>query len=81
MRPSLVLGGVGLFAGISVFLAGYRRRSLYALGAGYVVVQIVLWAVLNAREYTAVGYLDEAVQVVLLVLLVGMALAGRGGGS
>lgn len=65
-RPSLAVAGLGFFGGLALFLAGYRQRLLYALGIGYVTIQIVLWAVFNAGEYTLIGYVDKAVQVGLL---------------
>ena len=76
-RPSLALAGVGFFVGIALFLRGYRRRLLYALGMGYVLVQIALWAVFNAGEYTTIGYVDKAVQVLLVALLGYLFLTGR----
>lgn len=76
-RPSLALAGLGFFSGIAVFLRGYRRPLLYVLGVGYVVVQIVLWAVFNAGEYTAIGYADKTVQAFLVALLASLYLSDR----
>lgn len=68
-RPSLALAGIGFFGGIAVFLTGHRRRLLYALGIGYVGLQIIVWAIVSAGEYTIIGYVDKTVQVVLLGVL------------
>jgi hypothetical protein len=71
------LAGLGFFAALAVFLAGYRRRQLYALGVGYVAFQLVVWAIVNAGEYTLIGYVDKAVQVVLLGLLASLYRSER----
>jgi hypothetical protein len=47
----------------------YRRPLLYLVGVVYTGIQIPLWYVVKAGEFTTVGYVDKAVQVVLVVVL------------
>lgn len=72
-RPPLVLAGLGFLGGVGLFLADYRRPLLYPVGALYTAVQIVAWAVVNAGDYTALGYADKAVQLALVAVLVLLA--------
>lgn len=76
-RAPLVLAGLGFFGAVGLFLADYRRQLLYPFGVAYTGLQIAVWAVVNAGSYTAVGYVDKAVQVVLLVLLAYLYWTGR----
>jgi len=75
----VLLAGVGFFGAIALFLLGYRRRLLYAVGVVYTGVQIPLWYVVKAGNYTTVGYVDKAVQVLLVVLLIALLWRGRSG--
>lgn len=68
-RPSLLLAGLGFFGGIGLFLTEYRRRSLYIAGIVYILVQIVLWTIVNTGEYTTIGFVDKSIQVILVGLL------------
>jgi len=65
----LVLAGLGFFGAIILYLANYRRRLLYLVGIVFTGVQIPLWYVVKAGEFTTIGYVDKAVQVVLVGLL------------
>ncbi|WP_458204911.1 DUF7475 family protein [Haladaptatus sp. NG-SE-30] len=69
-RIPLTLAGAGFLGAIVLYLADYRRRLLYLVGIFYTAVQIPLWYVANAGEFTTLGYVDKAVQVVLVVLLI-----------
>ena len=69
-RIPVTLAGVGFLAAIGLYLVDYRRPLLYLVGVVYTAVQIPLWYVVKAGEFTTVGYVDKAVQVVLVVLLV-----------
>lgn len=68
-RIPVVLAGVGFLGAIILYLLDYRRRLLYVVGALYTAIQIPLWYVVKAGEYTVIGYVDKAVQVVLVLLL------------
>ena len=68
-RLPVTLAGVGFFAAIGLFLLDYRRRQLYLVGVFYTAIQLPLWYVAKAGEYTALGYTDKAVQIVLIALL------------
>lgn len=72
-RLPLVLAGLGFLGGVGVFLAGWRGRRLYLAALGYTGVQVVAWAVVNAGAYTALGYADKAVQVLLIAVLADLA--------
>jgi len=69
-RVPVALAGVGFLGAVALYLLDYRRRLLYLVGSVYTAVQIPLWYVVKAGEFTAVGYVDKAVQVVLVALLV-----------
>jgi hypothetical protein len=71
-RIPVVLAGVGFLGAIGLYLVDYRRSLLYLVGIFYTAVQIPLWYVANVGDFTTVGYLDKAVQVVLVVLLVSL---------
>jgi hypothetical protein len=68
-RIPVLLAGVGFLGAMALYLANYRRRLLYLVGIVYTAVQIPIWYVVKAGEYTTVGYVDKVVQVVLIVLL------------
>lgn len=74
--PPVFLAGVGFFGGIGLYLRGWRRRLLTAAAIPFTAVQIPLWYVVKAGEFTAVGYLDKATQVAALVVLA-VSLARR----
>ncbi|MEF8806520.1 DUF7475 family protein [Natronomonas sp.] len=68
-RIPVSLAGVGFLVAIVLFLIDYRRRLLYPVGIVYTAVQFPLWYVAKAGEYTTLGYVDKAVQTVLIVVL------------
>jgi hypothetical protein len=69
-RIPVLLAGVGFFGAVILFLVDYRRTLLYVLGIIYTAVQLPLWYVVKAGEYTTLGYVDKSIQVVLIVFLV-----------
>lgn len=68
-RIPVSLAGVGFLGAIGVFLLDYRRPLLYLVGMVYTAVQLPLWYVVKAGEYTTLGYVDKSVQVLLVLLL------------
>ncbi|SDD08839.1 hypothetical protein [Natrinema hispanicum] len=52
-----------------LFFRNHRRHLLYLIGVPYTAVQIPIWLVAKS-EYGVVDYVDEAVQIVLIVVLV-----------
>ena len=72
--PPLVLAGLGFLGGGALYLYGVRRRALAVAAIPYTAVQIPLWVVIKAGNYTLVGYVDKAVQVALVVALLGLVL-------
>ena len=78
-RPPVLLAGAGFLAAIALFVLDVRRRLLYVVGAVYTAVQVPLWYVVKAGEYTTLGYVDKAVQVVLVALLLWLWLRARTG--
>lgn len=69
-RLPVTLAGVGFFAALGLFLLNFRRQWLYLGGIVYTGVQIPLWYVAKAGEFTTIGYIDKVIQIVLIVLLV-----------
>jgi len=67
--PPLVLAGLGFLGGAALYVRGVRRNALAIAAIPYTAVQIPLWVVIKAGDYTLVGYVDKAVQVVLVVAL------------
>lgn len=69
-RIPVLVAGIGFLGAIVLYLVNFRRRLLYVVGVLYTAVQFPLWYVAKAGEYTTVGYVDKAVQALLIVLLV-----------
>jgi hypothetical protein len=69
-RIPVLLAGVGFLGATVLYLADYRRRLLVLLAIPYTAIQIPLWYVANAPDFALVGYLDKAVQVVLVLVLI-----------
>jgi len=80
-RIPVALAGVGFLGAVVLFLSNVRRRLLYLVGIVYTGVQIPLWYVVKAGEFTTVGYVDKAVQVVLVALLAYLYWRGRAGSA
>jgi hypothetical protein len=76
-RLPVTLAGVGFFGAIALFLLDYRRRLLYLVGTVYTGIQIPLWYVANAGEFTVLGYTDKAIQIVLVALLAYLYLSSE----
>jgi hypothetical protein len=68
-RVPVALAGVGYAGAIVLFFLNYRRRSLYLIGIPYTAVQFPLWIVAKS-EYGMIDYVDKAVQVILIVVLI-----------
>lgn len=66
---SFLVAGVGFLGGSVAVLVDYRRRLMYLLGVPFTLGQIVAWYVVNAPEFSALGYVDKAVQVGLVAVL------------
>ncbi len=72
--PPLVLAGLGFLGGAALYVRGVRRQALAVAAIPYTAVQIPLWVVIKAGNYTLVGYVDKAVQVVLVLALLVLVL-------
>jgi len=68
-RIPVALAGVGYAGALVLFLLDYRRRLLYLIGIPYTAVQFPLWIVAKS-EYGMIDYVDKAVQVALILVLV-----------
>lgn len=77
--PPLLLAGLGYSGGGALYLWGIRRRVLAVAAIPYTAVQIPLWVVAKAGDYTLVGYVDKAVQVVLILALLALIVGWRRG--
>lgn len=70
---AFLLAGLGFFGAVVLFLRGYRRRLLYQVGIPFVILQIVLYLLINQRVDPAISPvegIDKAAQILLVVLLV-----------
>jgi hypothetical protein len=78
LRISFLLAGFGFLGAIVLVLLDYRRRTVYAVGIPFTLVQIVLWYVLNftggGKSFPAdvgtLGAVDKVAQVVLIAVLI-----------
>ncbi|MDS0222339.1 hypothetical protein NDI54_13405 [Haloarcula sp. S1AR25-5A] len=78
MGISFVLAGLGFLGAIALVVLDYRRRTVYAVGIPFTLVQIVLWYYVNfvalGKSFPAdigtLGAIDKLAQVVLLAVLV-----------
>ncbi|QSG07826.1 DUF7475 family protein [Halapricum desulfuricans] len=78
MGISFILAGLGFLGAIVLVLIAYRRRTVYAVGIPFVLVQIVLWYVVNFAngskafpgDIGTFGAIDKIAQLVLLGVLI-----------
>lgn len=70
MGWAFLFAGVGFLGGIAALLVDYRRRLLYLLGIPFTAGQIVAWYVVNAPDFSVLGYVDKVAQVLLIAVLV-----------
>lgn len=67
---SFIVAAVGFFAGAAAVVKNYRRPLVYLLGVPFTLGQIVAWYVVNAPNFSTLGYVDKAAQVGLIAVLV-----------
>ena len=75
--PPVLLAGVGFIGGGLLYVRGGRRDALAVAAVPYTAVQIPLWYVAKAGDFTAVGYVDKAIQVALVAALAALILRRR----
>ncbi|MFD1600333.1 hypothetical protein [Halobellus rarus] len=68
-RIPVAFAGVGYAGALVLFFFDYRRRLLYLIGIPYTAVQFPLWIVAKS-EYGMIDYVDKAVQVALILVLI-----------
>ena len=68
-RAPVALAGIGYAGALVLFFLNYRRRLLYLIGIPYTAVQFPLWIVAKS-EYGTIDYVDKAVQVLLILVLI-----------
>mgnify|MGYP000017657151 FL=1 len=69
---SFVVAGVGFLGGCAAVIANYRRPLVYLLGIPFTLGQVVAWYVVNAPDFSTLGYVDKAAQVGLIAVLVAL---------
>jgi len=77
---SFLLAGAGFVGAVVLILVAYRRRTVYLVGIPFVLVQIVLWLLVNfvngdksfPADVGTLGAVDKVAQVVLLGVLVAL---------
>ena len=77
---SFVLAGLGYLGGVVLLLLDYRRRTVYAVGIPFTVVQILLWYYINfattprvfPADVSATGIVDKGAELVLTAVLVAL---------
>lgn len=75
---SFLLAGLGFIVAVGLVAAGYRRRTVYALGVPFTLVQIVAWYWVNfaagpkafPSDIGTLGAVDKVAQLILLGVLV-----------
>ena len=75
--PPVLLAGVGFIGGMLLYARGVRRHGLAIAAIPYTAVQIPLWYIAKAGNFTLVGYVDKIVQIVLVVALVVLVFRQR----
>ena len=78
MGISFVLAGLGFLCAVGLVVLNYRRRTVYAVGIPFTLVQILLWYYVNfvslGKSFPAdigtLGAVDKIAQVVLIAVLV-----------
>jgi hypothetical protein len=77
---SFLLAGAGFLGAVALVIVGYRRRTVYAVGIPFTLVQVLAWFVLNFAagsksfpgDVGTLGAVDKLAQVILLGVLVGL---------
>lgn len=80
LRISFLLAGLGFLGAVVLVLLDYRRRTVYAVGIPFTLVQIVLWYAINfaggdksfPADVGTLGAVDKVVQVVLIAVLIAL---------
>ncbi|GAA0455334.1 DUF7475 family protein [Halococcus morrhuae DSM 1307] len=73
---SFLIAGVGFLGGVAAMLTNTRRRLVVLLGIPFTAGQIVIWYLVNAPEFSALGIGDKVVQALLIVVLIGLYRRG-----
>ena len=75
---AFLLAGIAFLVAVALVLLDYRRRTVYAAGIPFTLVQIVAWYALNfgsggksfPTDAGALGAVDKVAQVLLIAVLV-----------
>lgn len=75
---SFILAGLGFLGAIALVVLGYRRRLVYGVGIPFVLIQLVLWYVVNfangpksfPADIGTLGAIDKIAQLVLIGILI-----------
>jgi hypothetical protein len=77
---SFILAGLGFLGAVALVVLDYRRRTVYAVGIPFTLVQILLWYFVNFTDGTksfpgdigTLGAIDKLAQVVLVLVLIAL---------
>lgn len=77
---SFVLAGLGFLGAVVLVVLGIRRRTVYAVGIPFTLVQVALWYYVNflagpksfPTDVGTLGAVDKVAQLVLLAVLVAL---------
>jgi hypothetical protein len=80
MGISFLLAGLGFLGAVVLILVDYRRRTVYTVGIPFVLVQILLWYLLNfgwgqktfPADVGTLGAVDKVAQLLLLGVLIAL---------
>lgn len=75
---SFLLAGLGFLGAITLVLLGYRRRLVYGVGIPFVLIQLVMWYIVNfangpksfPADIGTLGAIDKIAQLVLIGILI-----------
>lgn len=74
---SFLAAGLGFFGAIALVLVNIRRPTVYLVGVPFILIQIILWWIINDITVQdlfepGIGVFDKLVQVILIVVILAL---------